>query len=187
MKNKILFLVFLVFIISMVGCKKSTDSWYGKMDNIKYTNEKFGFSMETPKDWTAQEDIDEANIDNDGNTNLDNLDECCIFSMSAPSSNEAVKVNEKTLISEGLNIRAVKTKKSLEGYTNDIYKTELECKIENKVYDKVIGEKQVKVIENDYQIYYITESEDRTLVFYSCYANKSKDKVLKSFESLKFY
>lgn len=47
---KKLILLFVLLLLIITGCNNN-NSIYGKVDGEKYTNEKYGFSMNIPKDW----------------------------------------------------------------------------------------------------------------------------------------
>ena len=105
---KKLILLFVLLLLIITGCNNNS-SIYGKVDGEKYTNEKYGFSMNIPKDWEANPDTE--------------------------------KINDK----------------------------------------------EIKVLEFSNNLIYLTQMEDnKILCIDATYLDKSKDKILNSFDSISF-
>lgn len=188
MKKKCFILLVLVFcIICIVGCNKSTDSWYGEKKENKYINKYFSFSIDIPNGW----DLDQEKIKENNeliSKNPKDLDEAGVCSIK-PIEEKAIKVDKSLNITEGLSIRCIKTNQSLKDYSNEYYESiryEFGSINEQKIYSKNINNKEFMIIEMKNDICYLTKSDNIILAFEAIYANESKDKIFNSLNSIQF-
>lgn len=188
MKKLILLFLLLLFIIT--GCNNNS-SIYGKIDGEKYTNEKYGFSMDIPKDWEANPDTEKINVVNGKAVENPEELEVCFIRIMYPSKtrDNLVSVNNTLSIKEGISIYILSNQISLDEYVNDTYQTLSETyndKIK-KNYTKKINDKEIKVLEFSNNLIYLTQVEDnKILCIDATYSDKSKDKILNSFDSISF-
>lgn len=187
---KKLSLLFILLLSIITGCSNN-NSIYGKVDGEKYTNEKYGFSMNIPNDWEANPDTEKLNIvDGKAVKNPEKLEECVIRIMYPPKTrNDLVSVNDTLSIKEGISIYILSNQISLNKYANDTYQMLSETyndKIK-KFYTKKINDKEIKVLEFSNNLIYLTQVEDnKILCIDATYLDKSKDRILNSFDSISF-
>ena len=114
---KKLILLFVLLLLIITGCNNN-NSIYGKVDGEKYTNEKYGFSMDIPKDWEANPDTEKINVVNGKEVeNPEELEVCFIRIMYPPKTrNNLVSVNNTLSIKEGISIYILSNQISLDEY-----------------------------------------------------------------------
>lgn len=172
------------------GCNNDSESWYGEVNNNKYINKKFDFEMDIPTGWEVNLNLEESNmVSSNSGKDIDDLEECIIGEFyDNNTKNKQIQISKTLIITEGLTIRAKKRNESLEVYASEVYNQNFGDDSVNpqKLYDKSIKNKKFKVIEYKNNICYITESENRIIIFDAIYSNESKDKILKSMNSIEF-
>ena len=122
--------------------------------------------------------------------NPEELEVCFIRIMYPPKTrNNLISVNNTLSIKEGISIYILSNQISLDKYVNDTYQTLSETYSDKikKNYTKKINDKEIKVLEFSNNLIYLTQVEDnKILCIDATYLDKSKDKILNSFDSLSF-
>lgn len=147
--------------------------------------------MDIPKDWEANPDTEKINVVNGKAVENPEELEVCFIRIMYPSKtrDNLVSVNNTLSIKEGISIYILSNQISLDEYVNDTYQTLSETyndKIK-KNYTKKINDKEIKVLEFSNNLIYLTQVEDnKILCIDATYSDKSKDKILNSFDSISF-
>lgn len=185
MKKISLILLIVVLMLSISGCNKENDLWYGEVDGNKYINKKFSFEMDIPDEWKVNEDIE--NMNEEGN-NLEDLEEVTICIMSSKLSNEAIKVDEHLVIGEGMTIRVINKDEKIDDYIDRVYNIDLgddSLNIQN-IETKDVNGKEFTIVEFKNQIIYLIKIKNKILDFNTVYLNDSQKEIMKSMNSIKF-
>lgn len=193
MKKIILTLLVLVFCV--VGCSKNNSSLYGESKDGKYINERYGFSIDIPKDWelNSVEETKEANVNEDGkeldeNEVEKNIDEYTLRMMFPTKTKDKVivikKYNLVIATTEEVSI-TVKNSNNLDEFTKEVNETFNNNK--GRISNKKINGKDTKVIEYHNSIVYLIKiNENKILNITSSYADESEDKILNMLDSISF-
>ncbi|WP_434799485.1 hypothetical protein [Terrisporobacter vanillatitrophus] len=185
MKKISIISLIIVLILSISGCNKENDLWYGEVEGNKYINKKFSFEMDIPDEWKVKEDIENMNEEVN---NLEDLEEVTICIMSSKFSNQGIKVDKHLVIGEGMSIRVINKDEKINDYIDKVYNIDFgddSANIQN-IETKDVNGKEFTIIEFKNNIVYLIKIENKIFDFNTVYLNDSQKEIIRAMNSIKF-
>lgn len=171
--RKFYFLILLILLFS-VGCSKSSSSnitTYGYVNKDKYINPEFNFSMEVPENWTVNENIEKLNT-----TALKDMPTIIIGTISSKDDLSRIGVISLSHYTHA------------QDYANEQFEFEFgNEKLNAKSISKEnINGKEFIIVNYNNSKKYITDSNDKILLFETLFSNESKGEIDSAIKSIKF-
>lgn len=168
--KKVMLIMLSLMVFTMTGCSSSGDSRYGEYVGDKYINKEYKFSMEVPKSWEVNKDVEGVN----GSEKVSEDVEQLVIAIMYPTGNDR---------SNAFTIFGINEVYGLEKYVSEIEESDL---VQDTLYENING-KDFTVLKYENGFRYLTELEDRIIEFNTIYSdNVKKDEIKMAIKSIKF-
>lgn len=177
MSKRIITTIVLALSIMITGCSTQNEenSKFGYVKGNKYVNKELKLSMEIPKDWVVNENIEKLNKE----TTNELTTIARMTNMSLEKATEELSY---------IHIVLLEQYKDAETYANEQFEFEFSDKDKNcKAKDtKKINGKDYIILEYKDASRYVTMTGDKVILFTTSYSNDTKLDIDKSIESIEF-